>query len=45
MGTRILQTDELAPDFKLLDSTGIPQCLSALVADRPLVLVFYRGHW
>ena len=36
---------EIAPDFSLPDSNGTLQQLDALVAERPLVLVFYRGHW
>jgi len=36
---------QLAPDFSLVDSTGAPRSLASLVAARPLVLVFYRGHW
>ena len=35
----------VAPDFQLLDSTGLAQRLSSLVARRPLVLIFYRGYW
>ena len=35
----------LAPDFQVLDSTGLPQKLSSMVAKRPLVLIFYRGYW
>ena len=34
-----------APDFTLLDSTGLPQKLSSMTAKRSLVLVFYRGYW
>jgi len=36
---------EVAPDFELPDSTGVPRRLGALVAERPQVLLFYRGHW
>jgi hypothetical protein len=36
---------ERAPDFTLLDASGTPRSLAALCADRPMVLVFYRGHW
>lgn len=35
----------VAPDFQLLDSTGLVQRLSSLVARRSLVLIFYRGYW
>ena len=36
---------QLAPDFELVDSAGAPRTLSALVANGPRVLIFYRGHW
>lgn len=36
---------ESAPDFTLTDATGAPRRLADLCAERPLVLVFYRGHW
>lgn len=39
------QPGEIAPDFELPDSAGTPRRLSELCATRPLVLVFYRGHW
>jgi peroxiredoxin len=35
----------IAPDFTLPDTTGAARELSALCAERPLVLIFYRGHW
>jgi peroxiredoxin len=34
-----------APDFAVLDSTGISRSLTDLVAAEPRVFVFYRGHW
>jgi len=36
---------EEAPDFELFDSTGVAHSLASLVASRPRVLLFYRGHW
>jgi len=36
---------EVAPDFTLSDAAGTPRRLADLCAERPLVLVFYRGHW
>ena len=36
---------ERAPDFVLSDDRDAPRRLAELVAERPLVLVFYRGHW
>ncbi len=35
----------VAPDFTARDATGAPRRLADLCAERPLVLVFYRGHW
>ncbi|HEY8120374.1 MAG TPA: hypothetical protein VII78_03590 [Myxococcota bacterium] len=35
----------IAPDFTLSDADGVSRRLSELCAARPLVLVFYRGHW
>jgi peroxiredoxin len=37
--------EDLAPDFALADSTGVLRSLESLTAARPLVLIFYRGHW
>ena len=34
-----------APDFSVLDSTGTTRTLGELCVERPLILVFYRGHW
>ncbi len=36
---------EIAPDFTASDVTGTSRRLADLCAERPLVLVFYRGHW
>lgn len=33
------------PDAELVDSTGAAVMLSAVLGDRPAVLVFYRGAW
>jgi peroxiredoxin len=37
--------ESIAPDFALPDSTGATRTLAELVAERPRVLLFYRGHW
>ncbi|MBV9157127.1 MAG: redoxin domain-containing protein [Acidobacteriaceae bacterium] len=42
---RLPAPGEFAPDFELLDSTGTQRRLSELVAQTPLVLLFYRGYW
>ncbi len=42
---RIPQTGQIAPDFELPDSTGALRRLSALVAERLCILIFYRGYW
>jgi peroxiredoxin len=36
---------DVAPDFVLPDARDHAIRLSELCAARPLVLVFYRGHW
>ena len=36
---------DVAPDFEVLDSDGNRQSLSRLCAERPQILLFYRGHW
>jgi peroxiredoxin len=43
--TRPPAVGEIAPDFTCPDATGAARRLSDLCAERPLVLVFYRGHW
>lgn len=39
------QVGQIAPDFVLPDSTNVMRRLSELVAERPVVLIFFRGHW
>jgi peroxiredoxin len=34
-----------APEFALVDSTGVVRRLDELVARGMGVVVFYRGHW
>lgn len=34
-----------APDFELVDSTGVRRSLASMVAANRLVLIFFRGHW
>jgi len=36
---------ETAPDFELIDSTGVARRLSDLISGGVGVVVFYRGHW
>ena len=36
---------DVAPDFTLVDRDGRKHTLSAERRKRPVVLVFYRGHW
>ncbi len=38
-------TARTAPDFSAMDHTGKAVSLRAALADGPVVLVFYRGHW
>jgi peroxiredoxin len=40
-----LHEGALAPDFTLRNVDGRPVTLSALLAERPVVLTFYRGAW
>ncbi|MVN76549.1 redoxin domain-containing protein [Hymenobacter sp. HMF4947] len=42
---QVRQAGQPAPDFTLPDATGQPVTLSALVAQGPVVLTFYRGNW
>lgn len=41
----IPQIGQVAPDFTLPDSQGNLRSLGQLVAQGPVVLVFFRGHW
>lgn len=36
---------EPAPDFTLEAETGTPVTLSQFRGQKPVILVFYRGHW
>ncbi len=36
---------DTAPDFTLLDHTGELVALEGALAQGPVLLVFYRGHW
>ncbi len=40
-----LRTGETLPDVSVRDSTGETVKLRSLHADRPLVIVFFRGSW
>jgi peroxiredoxin len=40
-----LAAGQLAPPFTLPDATGQPKTLTALLAQGPVVLAFYRGNW
>lgn len=42
---KAVQVGGQAPDFCLPDQAGEPVHLSALLAQGPLVLSFYRGKW
>jgi peroxiredoxin len=42
---RVPAVGETAADFSCLDQSGADVALARLVADGPLVLVFYRGFW
>ena len=36
---------DVAPDFTLTDQNGQKRSLSAERGKRPVILIFYRGHW
>jgi len=36
---------DVAPDFTLTDQDGRRHTLSAERGKRPVILIFYRGHW
>lgn len=40
-----VKVHEKAPDFTLEDQDGDQVCLSQLLKDGPVVLIFYRGKW
>lgn len=40
-----LKEGDLAPDFTLPDALGKPVTLSQLLAQGPVVVIFYRGEW
>ncbi|HEX8656880.1 MAG TPA: peroxiredoxin-like family protein [Hymenobacter sp.] len=42
---RSLRAGQQAPNFTLPDAAGRPVMLSQLLAEGPVVLVFYRGNW
>ena len=41
----IVDVGDVAPEFTLLDVMGQRYTLSELVAEKTVVLVFYRGDW
>jgi hypothetical protein len=40
-----LATNATAPEFTLAAQTGEATTLASALANGPVVLVFYRGHW
>lgn len=40
-----LEIGERAPDFSLADAAGRPVTLAEYRGKKPVVMVFYRGHW
>ncbi|MGA9721706.1 MAG: hypothetical protein WBQ86_04575 [Candidatus Binatus sp.] len=43
--SKIPSVGDRAPEFALVDSTGIVRRLDDLIAGGACVVVFYRGHW
>lgn len=44
-GVAPIDIAEVAPDFTVPDANEARRHLAELCTERPLVLVFYRGHW
>ena len=42
---RAIGVGDPAPAFELADSTGATVSLAGLLAQGPLVLTWFRGHW
>jgi peroxiredoxin len=40
-----VRVGEPPPEFTLSDDTGRPVSLGDYRGQKPVVLVFYRGHW
>jgi cytochrome oxidase Cu insertion factor (SCO1/SenC/PrrC family) len=40
-----IKVGDPAPDFTLEAETGTPVTLSQFRGQKPVILVFYRGHW
>jgi peroxiredoxin len=45
MDTSPPEVGQVAPEFRTKDDHGLERSLSEMCRERPLVLVFYRGHW
>ncbi|MEW5734247.1 MAG: hypothetical protein AB1921_05295 [Thermodesulfobacteriota bacterium] len=43
--SRVPEIGNQAPDFTLPLAGGGSFTLSARVSEKPLLLIFYRGHW
>jgi len=41
----IPRVGDVAPDFRLSNASREERHLDQMVAERPLILVFYRGYW
>lgn len=41
----IPRTGDVAPDFQLLNTSQQLWRLDEQVRSRPVILLFYRGHW
>lgn len=45
IGERAIKVGAEAPPFTLESTDGDQVSLAAVTAEKPVVLVFYRGHW
>lgn len=44
-GAPAVRVGERPPDFTLPDAAGRPVSLAELRGKKPVIIVFYRGHW
>lgn len=45
LSEKALAIGSRAPAFSLPASTGVTWSLGNVLGDRPVVILFYRGHW
>lgn len=45
MTGRAIAIGDVAPEIRLVDSSGVTRSLTKALDTGPVVLLFYRGHW